>query len=254
MKLLINTQYKENYAWGNDDYVHGVSDPYWKYKGGSAYVLENVGDEVLGSGDEPNLNGYDILHRYFPEVVKAISVSDDAQQEYVIDVQLLANPAPLAIEEWDNPYFINIDSDGSITCERNTANGEFGWMREECMTPPPSIANDTTPECTRTATNNIDNKPTPTKYHTKMNINKHNTVPHTAPAPHTRANQTNTLHPPNELTQQTNINSNARTQEHNTTCMICENTCKPTRIISCRKHPVCNECAISARSFSLGHS
>ena len=133
MKLLINTQYKENYAWGNDDYVHGVSDPYWKYKGGSAYVLENVGDEVLGSGDEPNLNGYDILHRYFPEVVKAISVSDDAQQEYVIDVQLLANPAPLAIEEWDNPYFINIASDGSITCERNVANGEFGWMRQEIL-------------------------------------------------------------------------------------------------------------------------
>jgi len=127
MKLLINTQYKENYAWGNDDYVHGVSEPYWKFKGGSAYVLENVVCPVH-TGD-----AYEMLHKYYPEVVDAISMSDDAQQEYVIDVQLLPDSAPLAIEEWDNPYFINVSSDGSITCERNVANGEFGWMRQEIL-------------------------------------------------------------------------------------------------------------------------
>ena len=127
MKLLINTQYKENYACHNEDYVHGVSEPYWKYKGGSAYVLENVVSPVA-SGD-----AYDMLHKYYPEVVDAISMSDDAQQEYVIDVQLLPDSAPLAIEEWDNPYFINVSSDGSITCERNVANGEFGWMRQEIL-------------------------------------------------------------------------------------------------------------------------
>lgn len=128
MKLLINTQYKENYAWHNEDYVHGVSEPYWKYKGGSAYVLENVGNEVLSQVD-----AYDLLHEYYPEVVDAISMSDSAQQEYIIDVQLLADSAPLDIEEWDNPYFINVSSDGSITCERNVANGEFGWMRNEIL-------------------------------------------------------------------------------------------------------------------------
>lgn len=127
MKLLINTQYKENYAWHNEDYVHGVSEPYWKYKGGSAYVLENVVSPVE-TGD-----AYDMLHEYYPEVVDAISMSDDAQQEYIIDVQLLADSEPLAIEEWDNPYFINVSSDGSITCERNVANGEFGWMRNEIL-------------------------------------------------------------------------------------------------------------------------
>jgi hypothetical protein len=127
MKLLINTQYKENYAWHNEDYVHGVSEPYWKYKGGSAYVLENVGCPVQ-TGD-----AYEMLHEYYPEVVDAISMSDSAQIEYIIDVQLLADSAPLAIEEWDNPYFINIASDGSITCERNIANGEFGWMRKEIL-------------------------------------------------------------------------------------------------------------------------
>ena len=127
MKLLINTQYKENYAWCNPNYVHGVSEPYWKFKGGSAYVLENVVSPVA-SGD-----AYDMLHEYYPEVVDAISMSDASQIEYVIDVQLLADSAPLAIEEWDNPYFINVSSDGSITCERNVANGEFGWMREEIL-------------------------------------------------------------------------------------------------------------------------
>ena len=71
MKLLINTQYKENYAWHNEDYVHGVSEPYWKYKGGSAYVLENVVSPVE-TGDT-----YDMLHKYYPEVVDAISMSDN---------------------------------------------------------------------------------------------------------------------------------------------------------------------------------
>lgn len=127
MKLLINTQYKENYAWHNEDYVHGVSEPYWKYKGGSAYVLENVISPVE-TGD-----AYDMLHKYYPEVVDAISISDEAQQEYIIDVQLLADSAPLEIEEWDNPYFINVSSDGSIICEKNVANGEFGWMRQEIL-------------------------------------------------------------------------------------------------------------------------
>ena len=38
-KLVIQTQYKENYAAHNEDYVHGVSEPYWKFKGGETFVV-----------------------------------------------------------------------------------------------------------------------------------------------------------------------------------------------------------------------
>ena len=45
-KLVIQTQYKENYAAHNEDYVHGVSEAYWKFKGGSTYVLPNCGSDL----------------------------------------------------------------------------------------------------------------------------------------------------------------------------------------------------------------
>ena len=33
--LVIHTQYRENYAFCNEGYVHGTSEAYWKFKGGS---------------------------------------------------------------------------------------------------------------------------------------------------------------------------------------------------------------------------
>lgn len=33
MKLIINTQYCENYAAHNEDFVPGKSEDYWKFKG-----------------------------------------------------------------------------------------------------------------------------------------------------------------------------------------------------------------------------
>ena len=41
MKLIIDTQHKENYAAHNEDYVHGVDESYWKFKGGSTYIFPN---------------------------------------------------------------------------------------------------------------------------------------------------------------------------------------------------------------------
>ena len=41
MKLVIETQCKENYAAHNEHYVHGVDTPYWKFKGGSTYIFPN---------------------------------------------------------------------------------------------------------------------------------------------------------------------------------------------------------------------
>ena len=41
-KLVIQTQYKENYAAHNEDYVHGVSEAYWKFKGGNTYIVSDV--------------------------------------------------------------------------------------------------------------------------------------------------------------------------------------------------------------------
>ena len=39
MKLVIETQHKENYAAHDENYVHGASAPRWKFKGGTTYVF-----------------------------------------------------------------------------------------------------------------------------------------------------------------------------------------------------------------------
>jgi hypothetical protein len=43
MKLVITTQHYENYAWSEDGTVLGTgADAYWKAKGGSEFMVENV--------------------------------------------------------------------------------------------------------------------------------------------------------------------------------------------------------------------
>jgi hypothetical protein len=39
-KYKAITQAEENYAAFNEDYVHGVSEPHWKYKFGQEFVVE----------------------------------------------------------------------------------------------------------------------------------------------------------------------------------------------------------------------
>ena len=43
--LVIQTQYRENYAAHNEDYKHGIDEPYWKFKGGSTYFVTNLTSE-----------------------------------------------------------------------------------------------------------------------------------------------------------------------------------------------------------------
>lgn len=41
MKLLINTQVFENYAWNEDGSIGTGAEAYWKAKGGNDYVIRN---------------------------------------------------------------------------------------------------------------------------------------------------------------------------------------------------------------------
>ena len=42
MKLVINTQYKENYSFDNDGYPVEGPEAHWKFKGGDTYVVEGL--------------------------------------------------------------------------------------------------------------------------------------------------------------------------------------------------------------------
>ena len=106
MKLVINTQYKENYGAHDWDGV-GECPQYWKFKGGSVYIIENVG--VLS--DE----GVDSLT---DRVSGLIQYSDFGSEEYIIDFEVV-DDSKVVCEDWEVPYLIQENGYGLFIATRN---------------------------------------------------------------------------------------------------------------------------------------
>ena len=84
MKLVINTQYRENYA-AHDWDGKGECPQYWKFKGGSTYVVPNI------LGESP-----DILKRVRP----LIEYGNYGSEEYILDYEIVENNAKVC-EDWE---------------------------------------------------------------------------------------------------------------------------------------------------------
>ena len=123
LNLIIQTQYKENYAAHNEDYVHGVSESYWKFKGGSTYLITDV----------------DFLNtEYLTDLVKQTafihSYENEAAMEYVLEWELIdENDIGKHIEHWESPYILEKNEKGQWTSKKVTENGEYGYMRSEIL-------------------------------------------------------------------------------------------------------------------------
>jgi hypothetical protein len=116
--LLIQTQYCENYAAHNEDYVHGVSEPYWKYKGGSSYVVAVESFEGL----EDLVQETAFLHTY----------SNEASEEYVLGWEVVSDSELASkIEPWESPYILEKNEAGQWTSKKVTDNGDYGYLRSE---------------------------------------------------------------------------------------------------------------------------
>ena len=119
VSVLITTQYRENYAAHNEDYEHGVDEPYWKFKGGSQYVIENV-------------NLYDTEGPTFDEIIKMVepitTYSNESSEEYVISNELFDDTESLKLNltEWESPTFIKITDTGFTTSKYVNNEGEYG--------------------------------------------------------------------------------------------------------------------------------
>ena len=70
-KLLIQTQVMENYAWREDGSLGTGCDAYWKFKGGSDYVIRNV-------------DACDMIEVIVDRARAQIEVDNDAFREYII--------------------------------------------------------------------------------------------------------------------------------------------------------------------------
>ena len=79
MKLVIQTQIRENYAAHNGF----TGEYYWKCKGGNTYVVENVNPkQAMRIGEEG-----------IPNLTKLIEERNDYYEEYIIDWSLEDNDA-----------------------------------------------------------------------------------------------------------------------------------------------------------------
>ena len=115
MKLVINTQYRENY--GSHDWDgKGECPQYWKFKGGSTYVVPNI------LGESP-----DILKRVRP----LIEYGNYGSEEYILDYSIVENNAKVC-ESWESVTQIFITED-KVTALKVIDNREDGWMRDEIL-------------------------------------------------------------------------------------------------------------------------
>ena len=120
---IIQTQYKENYAAHNEDYVHGVSESYWKFKGGSTYLITDV-DFLNTEYLQGLVDATAFIHSY----------ENSSAMEYVLDWELI-DEENLSdhIEHWESPYILEKNEKGQWTSKKVTENGDMGYMRSEIL-------------------------------------------------------------------------------------------------------------------------
>ena len=123
LNLIIQTQYKENYAAHNEDYVHGVSESYWKFKGGSTYLITDV-DFLNTEYLQGLVDATAFIHSY----------ENSSAMEYVLDWELI-DEENLSdhIEHWESPYILEKNEKGQWTSKKVTENGDMGYMRSEIL-------------------------------------------------------------------------------------------------------------------------
>ena len=117
-KLVIHTQYKENYG-AHDWDGEGVCPQYWKFKGGDTYVVENLTSTQIQK----------IVDNGIPTLSKLIEYSNDYAKEYILDWSVEEDSA-VVYQEWETPIICVWKMDRWIFTKKQI-NNKFGHMRKE---------------------------------------------------------------------------------------------------------------------------
>lgn len=123
MKIVIQTQFMENYAWNEDGSLGTGADAYWKYKGGDTYIVDATVEQAQASTFWSNLEAH-------------IEYSNDMAQEYILGMEVIDEcdfKLEDHIQEWEAPIYLTAQDDGFVAT-KTTENGEFGYMRSEIKT------------------------------------------------------------------------------------------------------------------------
>lgn len=118
MKLVINTQIRENYG-AHDWDGEGACPQYWKCKGGETYVVPNLSAA----------NVMKITKDGIPTLTNLIESRSHSFEEYIVGWDIVEDDAP-AGEEWETPYTFAYVK-GKWVANRVIKNDEYGYMHRD---------------------------------------------------------------------------------------------------------------------------
>jgi hypothetical protein len=118
MKLVINTQYRENYAAHDEGYEHGVSEAHWKFKGGTTYVV-------------PRFTDVNNITQVMKNLSTLIEYGNPGSEQYIIDWEIVKDNAKVC-ESWETVTEIFINQDKTIAL-KVIDNREDGYMKSEIL-------------------------------------------------------------------------------------------------------------------------
>lgn len=107
MKLVIHTQFRENYG-AHDWSGVGECPQYWKNKGGDTYFVE----VSLAEAQDP---------KFYDTVAQCIQHRSDYSEEYIISDTLVDDVDFVEsdhVEEWDSAIYARLSVDGHLNCEK----------------------------------------------------------------------------------------------------------------------------------------
>ena len=127
MKLVIQTQFRENYG-AHDWDGRGECPQGWKFKGGDTYIIDVNLTEVQDKS-------------FYEGVHKCIEHSSDYSEEYILSEQLIDDIDFVEsdyIEEWETAIYATFDGT-ELSCTRdkksydltNTVVGVRTWLQDE---------------------------------------------------------------------------------------------------------------------------
>jgi hypothetical protein len=114
MKLVVETQYRENYG-AHDWDGQGECPQHWKMKGGNCYFVDCTLSEAQST-------------EYWDHVRDSIESYDDYQEEYILESTLVDaidfDPKSYGEREHRPGVYMEKDSDGKFLCQQTTTMGE----------------------------------------------------------------------------------------------------------------------------------
>ena len=108
MKLIIDTQHRENYG-AHDWDGEGQAPQYWKNKGGSTYVVENLSSSQVSK----------IRKDGIPTLSKLIERSDEFFQEFILDFTFVDDVAT-PWDDYEAPWILKYENSNWIATRKPT--------------------------------------------------------------------------------------------------------------------------------------